>query len=257
MNAVIELAEAFDAMAKKEGNHTVSVYWAGVFQCDDGSPDLFIAVAALHAKLRKAISVIEASDMKERSKGLFLQALHALQPYVVASQISNTERRHISAQRQNIDVLFLAGDVYPDEAAPVINPLTLQALEEELRELVREVQRSDMPMLLRHAVETQLSTLLLAVRGYDVLGQEGFAKIYGSAAFGLTQAAQAAPPADANSTSLFKKALGVCKKAGAALVWASATTAAVHGILESGADIGGQIGIFPSDDGDAKTPKGK
>lgn len=181
MNSVLELAEAFDAMAQKEGSGTVSAYWAAAFQCEDGSPDLFVAVAALHAKLLKAIQVFTAADTGERAKGLYIQSALALQPFVMGSQISHMDKTEIIRQRQNIDVLFLAGEAYPNEAAPDINPITLQTLEKELSELIDEVRKSDMPMQLRHSVETQLNTLLLAVRGYAILGQEGFARVSGPA----------------------------------------------------------------------------
>lgn len=257
MNSVVELAQAFDTMALTKHKKSVSAYWAEIFQCDDGSPDLFVAVAALQAKLLKVIQVLAAADMSDRSKGLYIQAATALQPFVTSHQIAQLSTSQIAGLRQNIDVLFLAGEVYPKEAAPVINPITLDTLEQELSELIEEVCKSEMPMQLRYSVEAQLRTLLLAVRGYDILGQEGFARAYGSAAAGLTQAAQATPPTDAASVSMYKKALGFCQKAGTAIVWASATMGGVHGILESGTAIGGLIGILPTDGAEPATPKAK
>lgn len=103
-------------------------------------------------------------------------------------------------------------------------------------------------MSLRHAVEAQLLNLLMAVKSFSVLGQDGFARVFGSAMAGTAQAIQATPDASVKQKPTLKKVLSAFQKVGASIVWAGATVGAAHGLVTDGTAIAGLLGLVaPSD----------
>jgi hypothetical protein len=245
MKAVIELATALEQATGLSQSLTIADYWAQLFGCDSQSPDFHLAMAALQSKMIRVIQVLQDAEISERSKNLYLNAAGTLLPFVMGSQVRSLNVASLLASQQNINVLYLAAEVLSDEAAPEINPLTLEALEIELVSLIDELKSSDLPMALRHAVEAQLTTLLIAVRSYGTLGQEGFARLFGTAMAGTSQIIQANPTQGPQGESIFKKTIAVIQKAGAAIVWASATVGGVHGLIEDGTAIAGLLESTP------------
>lgn len=212
-------------------------YWALEFQTDANGPDLLLVVSSLQAKLLKVRETVQAFDLSERAKNLYLSAIDQVMPFLSGFKIANLSLAHLQGIAQQIDILHLAAASISDQNVPAINDITIDTLVKELAELVSEISASNLPSYLKQLVVPQLETLMMAVRSYRLLGAEGVARVYGAAAAELWRISGFVRKEAPETKSLLAKTLGIAKKIGTAIVWAGGVVGAANGIIEDGSTL--------------------
>lgn len=244
MNRAIQFGELLERVCRANTAHNKPILhaWVKTLGVQNSGADFLVGMAAVleQAELLK-LDFVNA-DISERSKRLFCEAVEKLEPFYAFPHIQSQQLQHLEANKSQIDIIFMAGDTIPSRGAPVVNPLTLDALRGEISHLIDEVEASPIDTAFRALIARHLRTLLVAVNSFEVLGQEGAAKVYGAAAAQLARLAAVGAAPSPEATSLFRRALEVCKKTGAAVIFVGAVVGGAHAAIEDGTSLLGLAG---------------
>jgi hypothetical protein len=244
MNKTHDIVTAIEAVlrAYRGQNANMLTAWAAVLDVPAGGADFTLGMVCLQAKFDNVGVEVAAASVSEKAKGLYQGALKALRPFVEPHRMNALDTNALTKQRQQIDILHLAVDALPHVLVPEVNELTISSLMGEINELLVNVEGSAIDEPLKHLLKAHLSTLLMALHSYEILGQDGVARVYGSVAAELVRVSRTPEAQSKGAKALFGKALKVAKAIGAVVVWASATVSGADGLLTHGSDLLGWDG---------------
>ena len=239
MNRALELAETLDSImtnSLSDGSN-LSTVWANHFGVEESSPQLALALSALHEKFLIAKAEVVGLKVTERTRGLYNRALdtlvHTVRPPFPYSQ----QKKWLSQNKTQVDILFMAGETFPSYLVPDVNPKTVESLKAEIEQLKKSVSEGSFDGGLRKLIISSLDTLLMAIQSYSSLGPDGAARVYGAAAAELARIYSSGAPKSASEKTAFQKAVKLCKKVGGAIIFAHAVVSGASGLIDDGSDL--------------------
>lgn len=237
MNSAYEIAVVLERFAATAANTPLSTCWAMELQCVEGSADYFLALAVLQSKMEGLRREIEISPIGDRSKQLYTTAIDKLLRCVRANQVNGFSTAELQKLKTHVDLLFVASDQLPNSLVPEVNSVTITELIKQIEDVIAAAQTAEIEPQIRQIIVAQLSTLIMSVRSFSVLGPEGTAKIFGSVAAELLRAAGLPPSQSPAAQTIFGKTKSVVTKVGSAIVFAGAVVSGAHAFLTDGSDI--------------------
>jgi hypothetical protein len=230
----LSLAEMLEALAPA-GSRPLANAWADALGVQEDSPDLYLAVITTYGRLRDLGRLVLASDLSPRAKELYSSAIGILTR--LANPTHLTSAANAAQHRDQINLLHLLADAFPQEVVPDVQPATLDELCKQLESILESLPEAAVEADVKALVQTSLDTLLMVLRSYKLFGPDGAARIYGSVAAELSRKVHQDPPKSAEGKSLLKKALAVTKAIGAVVIWTSALAGGIDNLLTDGSDI--------------------
>lgn len=239
MNTAREILEALENLKQYKGDVTVADAWARIFATSPESADYYLAMSGLMVKFDRTVLELASAQPDEREKRLFMNALNSLRRFTNPREASQIKVENLVKSQPSLDLLYLAGRLLDDFMVPDIQQVTLNTIASEISQVLDDIEKCDPPIdgQLRAFLVLHLSSLLMAVRSYGVLGADGVGRVFGvvAAEIGRLQSSEKATVAKADGR--FQKLVGLVKKVGALIVWANSTTSGAAGILESGGNV--------------------
>lgn len=238
MNRALEIAEIFERISLHGGMESKIIdCWRDELKINYDTLEFKIALACIEQKFDILIEDIEFSNINDRAKNLYEQAIRQLKKFADYGLAFNLKKSQLLNHKNQIDIIFLAADNLPSYLVPEINPLTIDAIRSEIRSLMEIVRESDIEKPFKFMLLNSLSAMLLSVEAYKTLGPDGAAKLYGTAAAEIARLSGTPHAKKPEAQGLAKKALTLCKKTGAAIIFAGAVVGGAHSVIEDGSSI--------------------
>ena len=235
MNEAYRFAEVLESLTTGDHGEALSEAWARNLGLNSDSAAFLHGMSLILERMERIEEQIAGSKLSERSKRLYLEALHNLEPSVRTQLIFGNQVSQLAKRSQAIDLLYLAADALPHALEAEINPLTLDALILELDGLISEVREADIDSYLKKLVIAHLSALVAALRHYPVYGQDGVARIMSATAVQVVRLGQLSSTEP--EQSVIKRAISTVKKVGAAIVWSGAVATGAHALITDGSEL--------------------
>lgn len=235
MNSARALGETLERLYKDRPNNEQLVgRWAELLGTQPYSSDYHFALAAMQARAEAVVREIGTCSANERAKKQYVNAVSSLLPYFTAHTVTGQKISALNALQNQIDMLFMAADSLADKLVPEINPLTIEALRSNLEEVRENTGKADISAELKLLIVSQINRLISILSSYDILGPDAAASIFGSAAATLGRLDHDQSAKGPKEKGILKKALDVCKKVGAGVIFASAVVGGATDLLEDG-----------------------
>jgi hypothetical protein len=257
MNVAREIHFALLKLMEGEELHSIASSWCKLFSVEQESTEYYLMLSAMMAKfdsLQKQINISCVDDVERR---LYCGAADRLLPFVRPSSANGLQVMSLRGAQSDIDLIYLSGRVLEEYLIPEISKVTIDALIDEINGLLASVHACEPPLSarLRELMESSLRSALFALQSYDVLGLDGFNRVFGTVIFGVMRASETAGKQSPGQLTLLKKFMQTFKKIGVVIALAHAAVGGAAEMIESG----GKIVDFltgPQEEGDPNFSNG-
>ncbi len=237
---VEEILVPYEHVRKGRQNEKLRDLWASYWGTTYATSQFWFAYAQYYAKLEELDQQLQVYAKDERSKQLFGGAVSRLRAHYDVGYLANTTS-NIASLDETFNIIHLASALLPKTLNEPIEVSTAESISTQIRQLIDELEGSDLSDDLKRFLKSQFVLLLWAASNYNTVGIDGLSKVYGMVASEFMRVWGKKESGTRPDDPWWKSARAKLKLIGEGVIWSEKLASGAEKLLSHGDDLANLI----------------